>query len=206
MPGLVPGTHVVQHARMTRFLGCLVLALVLVCAPAAFAQAPSPAPPVAAGGPFTLTAADGTVVTDQTYRGKWLLIYFGYTHCPDVCPTTLSEMAAALDELGPRAGQVQAIFITLDPRRDTAEIITEYVKAFDARIVGLTGTPQQVGAAARAYQVFYERVDRDDGDYLIDHTSYLYVVGPDGRFVIAWPSDRRGEEMARDLDGLMGRR
>jgi protein SCO1/2 len=181
----------------------LLAAFCLLLIAPAFAQSPSPAPPVAAGGPFSLTASDGSAVTERTYRGKWLLIYFGYTHCPDVCPTTLGEMASALDRLGPRAAEVQALLITLDPRRDTPEILSGYVKAFDERIVGLTGTPQQIAAAARSYQVFYERVDREDGEYLIDHSSYLYVINPDGRFVTAWRSDRKGEEIAQDLAGLM---
>src|SRR5258708_2337160 len=189
---------------MVRLLTSLAVAFALLGGGGhAFAEAPSAAPPTAAGGPFALTAADGRAVTDQTYRGKWLLVYFGYTHCPDVCPTTLSEMAAALQHLGPLADRVQPLFITLDPRRDTQAVLAEYVTAFDARIVGLTGTPQQIAAAARSYQVFYERVDRDDGDYLIDHSSYLYVMNPDGRFVTAWHSDRNGDQVARDLDDLM---
>ncbi len=186
---------------MMRLLTAFVLAI--FAGAAAFAQSPPMAPPVAAGGPFALTASDGSAVTERTYRGKWLLIYFGYTHCPDVCPTTLSEMASALVRLDQKAGQVQPLFITLDPRRDTVDVLSGYVKAFDERIVGLTGTPQQIAAAARAYQVFYERVDRDDGDYLIDHSSYLYVMDPDGRFKAAWPSDRSGDEMAEDLRAMM---
>lgn len=188
--------------RLLIVLG-FALAMIIAANPRAFAQLPPAGPPTAAGGPFALTAADGSAVTDRTYRGKWLMIYFGYTHCPDVCPTTLSEVAAALERLGPRADRVQPLFITLDPRRDTPAVLADYVTAFDRRTVGLTGTPQQIAAAARAYQVFYERVDGDDGDYLIDHSSYLYVVNPDGGFVTAWPSDRTGEELARDLEGLM---
>ena len=99
---------------------------------------------------FALTAAsDGAAVTEQTYRGKWLIVYFGYSSCPDVCPTTLLDIAQALDALGPRAGAVQGLFITLDPKRDTPGVLAEYVKSFDPRLIALTGTPAQIAAAAR---------------------------------------------------------
>ena len=101
------------------------------------------------GGPFTLSTPDGTTVTDQTYRGKWLLVYFGYTFCPNSCPTTLLEVATALEKLGLDAAQVQPLFITVDPQRDTPKVMQQYTQSFDPRIVGLTGTPQQIAAAAQ---------------------------------------------------------
>ena len=101
---------------------------------------------VTIGGSFTLSAPDGTTVTDQTYRGKWLLVYFGYTFCPNSCPTTLLEIAAALKKLGPEAANVQPLFITVDPQRDTPQVMRQFTQSFDPRIVGLTGTPQQIAA------------------------------------------------------------
>jgi protein SCO1 len=131
---------------------------VLVLAPPAAAQDTSPAEGTRVR--FALTAAsDGAAITEQTYRGKWLVVYFGYTFCPDVCPTTLLDIAQALDALGPRAGAVQGLFITVDPKRDTPEVLTEYVKSFDPRLIALTGTAAQIAAAARGFHVFHERHD-----------------------------------------------
>jgi protein SCO1/2 len=135
------------------------------------------------GGPFTLIDQNGKPVTDATWRGRWMLVYFGYTYCPDVCPTELQTVAAALDALGKQAAQMVPIFITIDPERDTAERMAEYVKLFDARLVGLTGTPEQIAAVAKAYRVYYAKVPaKDSAPYLMDHSSFLYLMGPDGRF------------------------
>jgi protein SCO1/2 len=135
------------------------------------------------GGPFTLIDQNGKPVTDAAFRGRWMLVYFGYTYCPDLCPTELQTVAAALDALGGQAAQVVPIFITVDPERDTPEHLAEYVKLFDARLVGLTGTPEQIAAVAKAYRVYYAKVaSRDSAPYLMDHSSFLYLMGPDGRF------------------------
>ena len=123
----------------------------------------------------------GQQVTDQTFRGKWLLIFFGYSYCPDVCPTTLSDIAETMSELGPLSAKVQPLFITVDPERDTAKVLTDYTAAFDARILGLTGTPAQIAAAARTYNVTYARQGLGDG-YSVDHTATVYVVRPDGAY------------------------
>ena len=155
------------------------------------------------GGAFTLTASDGSTVTDQTYRGKWLLIYFGYTYCPDACPTALNEISTAMAKLGTNAEKVQPLFITVDPERDTPKVMAEYVQAFDAHIVGLTGTPQQIAAVAKEYRVYYERRKTDDGGYLMDHTSLIYVIDPRGRFVRMFPGDMSGDRMARYLAELL---
>lgn len=136
---------------------------------------------VQVGGPFSLVDQAGTPVTDATWRGRWMLVYFGYTTCPDVCPTELQTIAAALDSLGKQAAMVVPIFITVDPERDTPARLAEYVKLFDDRLVGLTGTPQQIDAVARAYRVYYARVTpKDSPTYLMDHSSFLYLMGPDG--------------------------
>ena len=141
------------RASVAHTLFCIIFAAALsICHPLARADTP-----VTVGGPFTLTAPDGTTVTDETYRGKWLLVFFGYTSCPDICPTTLSEIAAALELLGPDAAKLQPIFITVDPERDTPEVMGRYTGAFDPRIVGLTGSPQQIAAVAAQYGAYSER-------------------------------------------------
>ena len=159
----------------------------------------------AIGGPFTLTAADGSTVTDETYRGKILLVYFGYTFCPDACPTTLNDIAGALSELGPLADRIQPLFITIDPQRDTREVLANYVKAFDPRIVGLTGTPEQIAAAAKAYGVYYapyKTADAPDG-YLMDHTSVVFVMNEAHRFVASFTQDTPATQMADRLRRLI---
>ena len=138
---------------------------------------------VTVGGPFTLTDTTGAPVTDATYRGRWMLVFFGFTHCPDVCPTGLQTMTAALDRLGAAGASIVPIFITIDPERDTAAVLAEYVKLFDDRLVGLTGTTDQVAAAAKAYRVYHAKVTpKDSSGYLMDHSSFIYLIGPDGAF------------------------
>jgi protein SCO1/2 len=160
-------------------------------------------PPEGSSLTFALTAPDGAAVTEQSYRGKWLVIYFGYTFCPDVCPTTMMEIAGALKALGPRADAIQAIFITVDPQRDTPKVLSEYLKSFDPRLIGLTGTPTQIAAAAKAFRVFYERNDTGDGSYLYDHSAFIYLVNPDGRFARAITSEGSSQAIADALSMLM---
>lgn len=159
----------------------------------------------AIGGPFTLVAADGTMVTDQTYRGKWLLIYFGYTFCPDACPTALNNMSAALEKLGSEARGIQPLFITVDPKRDTREVMADYLKSFDSRIVGLTGTQAQTDDVAKAYRVYVAPQKSDGDDYTVDHSAYLYLMNPDGKFVNVIAGETPGDEMANKLRKLMAR-
>ena len=161
---------------------------------------------VAIGGPFTLVAGDGGTVTDQTYRDKWQLVYFGYTLCPDACPTALNEIAGALEALGPLAAKVQPLFITVDPERDKQAVMASYVKSFDPRIIGLTGTPEQIAAAARAYRVYYAKVaDKDAPDgYLMDHSSVIYVMRPgDDRLVATFTHETTSDQMAERLKKLI---
>ena len=155
-------------------------------------------PVVTVGGPFTLMAPDGATVTDQTYRGKWLLIYFGYTSCPDSCPTALFEIATALKKLGPDAAEVQPIFITIDPQRDTPEVMGEYTQSFDPRIVGLTGTSHEIDAVTQAYGAYFVRHQTGPGpqDYLMDHSIYIYLMNPEGKFVRAFDTDWSGDRIA----------
>jgi protein SCO1 len=157
------------------------------------------------GGPFTLSTPDGTTVTDQTYRGKWLLVYFGYTFCPNSCPTTLLEVATALKKLGPHAAQIQPLFITIDPQRDTPQVMRQYTEFFDPRILGLTGTPQQIAAAAKEYGAYYvrHRTGPAAGDYVMDHSTYLYVMDPQGKFVRAFDAGTPGDRIADSLRELI---
>jgi protein SCO1/2 len=175
-----------------------VLAAALVISQLAAGAATSS---VTIGGPFSLTAPDGTTVTDQIYRGKWLLVYFGYTFCPNTCPTTLLEIATALERLGPDAAKVQPIFITVDPKRDTPDVMAQYTQSFDPRIVGLTGTPAQIAAVAHEYGAYYVAHKSDEGtnDYLIDHSTYVYVMDPQGQFVQVFDADTPGDRIADDL-------
>ena len=161
------------------------------------ASAANTATGAAIGGPFTLVGSDGKTVTDQSYRGKLLLVYFGYTFCPDVCPTTLNNIAQALIELGTQASAVTPVFITIDPKRDTPKKMGEYVKAFDPRIIGLTGSEAQIAAVAKEYHVYYAPQAADEtGNYLVDHSSFVYLMNRNGKFVKVMPGSLSGIEMA----------
>lgn len=134
------------------------------------------------GGPFSLVDHTGKAVTEADFTGRFMLVYFGFTYCPDVCPTELGVMAAALDAMGAQGERVTPVFVTIDPERDTPEAMAEYVSRFHPRMVGLTGTPEQVAAAARSFRVFYAKINRPEmSEYLMDHSSFIYLVGPDGR-------------------------
>ena len=157
------------------------------------------------GGPFTLVSGDGHTVTDRDFRGKYLLVYFGYTYCPDVCPTTLNAVAGALDKLGNTADRLQPLFITVDPRRDTPAVIKQYAAAFSSRLLGLTGTPAEIATVAKEYHVYYaeHRTGPGPNDYSMDHSSILYLMGPDGRFIAPIRADGTGAEIAAEIGKLM---
>jgi protein SCO1/2 len=159
---------------------------------------------VSVGGPFSLTDDQGRGVTDQTYRGRWMLVYFGYTFCPDVCPTELQTIASALDKLGVEAKSVVPLFITVDPERDTPAALANYVKLFDDRLIGLTGTPEQIAAVARAYRVYYAKVTpKDSTTYLMDHSSFVYLVGPDGKLRALFRPGESAQELAEAIRARM---
>lgn len=153
------------------------------------------------GGPFTLVDASGKTVTDQDFRGRYMLIFFGYTHCPDICPAELQVMAAALDQLGDKAKKVVPIFITLDPERDPPEAVGAYVKNFSPNIVGLTGSMDAISAAAKAYRVSFSKFqDKSGGDnYTIDHSALAYLIGTDGEYIAHIPY---GTSVAQMVDIL----
>lgn len=163
--------------------------------------------PVTIGGPFILTSPEGTTVTDQTYRGKWLLVYFGFTSCPDSCPTALLEISVALEKLGLDADKVQPLFITVDPQRDTPPVMRNYTQSFDPRIVGLTGAPQQIAAVAQDYGVYYAPRKNGPGadDYVMDHSTYLYLMNAEGKFVRGFDADTPGERIAEVVRGAMAK-
>jgi protein SCO1/2 len=158
------------------------------------------------GGPFTLENTDGKAVTDHDFRGKYMLVYFGYTYCPDVCPTTLTAVTAAMDKLGAKAKELEPVFITVDPQRDTPEVMKQYISAFTPALVGLTGTPDQIADVAKEYRVYYAKHVTGPGpnDYSMDHSSILYLMGPDGHFVAPIRADETGDEMAASIGKLLG--
>ena len=186
-----------------RTLSSIVLSAALIMYQLSATRAATP--PVTVGGSFALTASDGTAVTDQTYRGKWLLVYFGYTSCPDTCPMTLNEIATALEKLGTDAAKMQSLFITVDPQRDTRKVLEQYTQSFDPRIVGLTGSPQQVDAVTQEYGAYAVRHKTGAGseDYVMDHSTYLYVMDPEGKFVRAFDADTPGDRIADALRELL---
>ena len=157
------------------------------------------------GGPFVLEDGNGKQVTDRDFRGKYMLVYFGYTFCPDVCPTTLNEVSEALDHLGAKADRLQPIFITVDPKRDTPAVVKQYAAAFTPKLLGLTGTPDEIAKVANEYRVYYaeHRTGPGANDYTMDHSSVLYLMGPDGQFIAPIRTDETGPEIAADLGKLI---
>ncbi|WP_249132199.1 MULTISPECIES: SCO family protein [unclassified Bradyrhizobium] len=148
------------------------------------------------GGPFALTDQAGHARTDKEFRGRLMLVYFGFTYCPDVCPTDLQAIALALDKLGPDGDQVQPIFITVDPERDTAAHLAEYVPLFHPRLIGLTGSFDAIRKVADAYKVYYARVPlKDAGDYTVDHTAYIYLMDRDGNYLGFFPPGTSADRM-----------
>ena len=185
-------------------IGVLVAVMLLAAGGYLFLSGSQPAA-LTVGGPFSLIDGDGRPVTDQTWHGKYMLVYFGYTYCPDVCPTTLTNLSDALDKLGAKADRLQPLFITVDPKRDTPQVVKQYAAAFGPRIIGLTGSAEQIAAAAKAYRVYYaeHRTGPGPDDYSMDHSSVLYLMGPDGRFIAPMRADQTGPEMAAALTKLV---
>ena len=157
------------------------------------------------GGAFTLTDNSGKRVTDQEFHGKYTLVFFGFTSCPDICPAGLQLIAGALVKLGTKAQRITPIFISVDPQRDTPEKLAAYVKNFDPRLVGLTGTPEEIAAVAKAYKVYYAKVPSKErpNDYTMDHTSIIYVMDPKGEFVTHFTPSTSVDDMAAKLDKIL---
>lgn len=156
----------------------------------------------AIGGPFKLVDQNGRTVTNTDLEGKWLLVYFGYTHCPDACPTALNNIALALSDLGAAKKEVRPVFITVDPARDTSQAMKDYVSAFGAPILALTGSDAAIAQAAREYRVYYAKHKTADG-YDMDHTSIIYVMDPRGRFVTNFTQENTPDQIAAELRKLV---
>lgn len=190
--------------RLYGILG-LVMAVLLIGAGGVIWLTGGSSPGVTVGGPFALTNGDGKTVTDQDFRGKYMLIYFGYSFCPDVCPTTLSAVADAMDKLGAKADRLQPLFITVDPKRDSPAVVKQFAAAFGPRVQGLTGSAAQIATVAREYRVYYaeHRTGPGPDDYTMDHSSVLYLMGPDGRFIAPIRADMTADRMAEALAKLI---
>jgi protein SCO1 len=151
------------------------------------------------GGPFRLIDQNGKAVTDQDFKGKPFLVFFGFTHCPDVCPTTLFDMSEVMKSLGPDADRIGAVFITVDPQRDTAASLKDYLSNFDPHVEGLTGDAAALAAVAKEYRVYYKKVPLEGGDYTMDHTAIVYLMDKDGHFVSPFSFKRKPEVSAAEL-------
>jgi cytochrome oxidase Cu insertion factor (SCO1/SenC/PrrC family) len=177
-------------SRFHLIFATLALLAALLVAGAAYYIANQPRGPISigtalVGGPFSLTDQEGRKVTDKDFLGKYMLVFFGYTYCPDICPTELQVMSAALDNLGAKADEIQPIFIYIDPQRDTPEVLKQYVTNFHPRLIALTGTPEEIAVAAKAYRVFYSKIGNSSGPdtYLMDHSTITYLMDKEGKFL-----------------------
>ena len=189
-------SRAVSHLTRFAFAVAMIAAL---CLPGR-SPAAEPAPPI--NGHFALSTLDGKDVTDADFHGKWLLIYFGYTYCPDVCPTTLNQIGLALNALGPKAKDFQPVFITVDPVRDSVQVMKSYLKSFDPRILGLRGAPDDIEAAAKSFHVYYRPRSLGNGQYTVDHSSYIYAIDPSGKFAALLQADLPGHSLADALRKL----
>ncbi|MCK1285269.1 SCO family protein [Bradyrhizobium sp. 44] len=181
----------------TAFAASLILGLLIVFW--AMGGVSKVAQPAAIGGPFQLTDQNGKAVTDKNLKGKPTLIFFGYTHCPDVCPTSLFEISEVLRALGKDADKVNAVFISVDPERDTPAAMKDYLSSFDPHLEGLSGDPAETAKVITSYRVYAKKVPTKDGDYTMDHTALIYLMDRDGRFVSPFNLKRTPEEAAVDL-------
>jgi protein SCO1/2 len=196
-----------RHAmtKPFRLLGALFLPLALVACGSRSSQ-PAEAPPLAGaaiGGPFTLVDKNGRTVRWQDFAGKYRIVYFGYSFCPDVCPLDVQQMMRGFDLFAKAhpdlASQVQPIFITIDPERDTPQVVGQFAAAFSPRLLGLTGTPEQVAEAARTFKVYYARGKETPGGYLMDHQRTAYLMGRHGEAMALLPVDEPGRKGAQDV-------
>jgi protein SCO1 len=156
------------------------------------------------GGPFTLVDDTGATVTEKTLAGKPYTMYFGYTFCPDVCPTTLLDLSRWIKKLGPDAHGLNYVFVTVDPERDTVQSLHAYLSSFDKRIRGYTGTPAEIAQVAREYRVYYKKVPTDDGGYTMDHSAIIYLMDADGKFVTVIPYQENDASAIAKLKNLAG--
>src|SRR5437870_3450584 len=184
-------------------VGMAFLAGLVLCFGVILLLAGPSAPPsqqvAAIGGPFRLTDQNDRTVTEQDFKGRPFLVFFGFTHCPDICPTTLFDVSEILRKLGPDADRVGALFVTVDPERDTPAALKDYLSSFDPHLSGLTGDPAAVAAVAKAYRVYFKKVPLDQGGYTMDHTAIVYLMDKAGRFVSPFNLKRTTDAAAADL-------
>jgi len=191
-----------RTARLLLALGAFVAGLVLFSAVVFIVTGRSPAPITmssAVGGPFKLVDQNSQPITEQDLIGHPYLVFFGFTHCPDVCPTTLFEVSEILRKLGPDAKNVRALFITVDPERDTPAVLKDYMSSFDPRVIGATGDSAAIMSVEKTFRVYAKKVPLDGGGYTMDHTAIVYLMDKTGRFVAPFNMKRRPEEAAADL-------
>ena len=181
------------------FLAGLVLCFGVILIVSGRVSAPVAQQVAAIGGPFELTDQNGRTVTERDLKGRPFLVFFGFTRCPDICPTTLFEVSEIMRALGKDADRVGALFITVDPERDTPAALKDYLSSFDPHLAGLTGDPAAVAAVAKAYRVYFKKVPLDQGGYTMDHTAIVYLMDKDGRFVSPFNMKRTTEAAAADL-------
>lgn len=202
MPEVQPNSAPRSQAFALRVIATLVAVVVLGVV--AFMLTSGPERPRAAliGGAFALQGADGKTISDQTLRGRPFLVYFGYTHCPDVCPTELAHISDILTQMGDKA--IPALFITVDPERDTPKLMQDYVSSFNPAIIGLSGSPQAVEATEKTFRVFARKGPlQPDGDYSMDHSSIVYLMDKNGAFVEAFNVERAPKDAAKDLERFL---
>jgi protein SCO1 len=190
-----------RFRRLAIPLAAFLFGLVALGAAAVLTLTPAPRSTGAAsvGGPFTLIDQDGRTVTDRAFLGKPHLVFFGFTHCPDICPTKLFEISEALRATGEKGRNLRALFITVDPERDRPDVLKGYLASFDERIVGLTGAPAAIEDTVRAYRGFARKVPTKDGDYTMEHTALVYLMDKNGRFVGSFNLNRPPAESAQEL-------
>src|ERR1700733_10408353 len=184
---------------LAAFLGGLVLFFVVIIFVTGRVASPIGSAVASVGGPFHLEDQSGKPFTEQDLKGRPFLVFFGFTHCPDICPTTLFDMSQVLHQLGPDADRTGAVFITVDPERDTPAVMKDYLSSFDPHLHGLTGDQAAINTAIKEYRVYAKKVPLENGDYTMDHTAVVYLMDKDGHFVAPFNLKRTAEAEAAEL-------
>jgi protein SCO1/2 len=184
---------------LASFVAGLVLCFSVVLIVTGRGVGPITSAHAAIGGPFRLIDQNGKTVTDDDLKGHPFLVFFGFTNCPEICPTTLFDISEVLNKLGPDVDKVNALFVTVDPERDTPAQLKEYLTSFNPRLIGLSGDPAALAAVAKAYRVYYKKVPQEGGSYTMDHTAIVYLMDKQGNFVAPFNLKRRPEDSAAEL-------